>query len=1108
MSNFITNDKIKNLRERLLELIKNCKEMKFLVGYFYFSGIKELYESLIKKPNVTMKILVGMNTDNTIETISKTDFTLAPSIDDKRNAYLSDLKKTLSNEALDTSDYYEQVPFFIDMIMKDRLLIRKTREPNHSKLYFFRSDSGFKTEAFITGSSNLTFPGLTKQAEFNVEISDYGTKEAEDYFDDLWESSIEITEKDDIKTKVVETIKIETMVRRITPFEAYVLSLKTYLDAFKAGVVGDSLIDLMRIANYTPYKYQLDAVSQAKSIIEQNNGVIISDVVGLGKTIIACAIGHELKKRGIVICPPGLVGDQNRNSGWRMYLGQFNMPGWEVRSLGDLERTAEFVRKTNDIEIVIIDEAHRFRNQNTQDYEHLRNICRDKIVILLTATPFNNRPGDFLSLLKLFISPKKSAITLQNNLERKFKEYQSVFDKLAYIKKNYKSLDSNKKTKAEDSYVALIGSLTIDINKVNQRTRILANEIRDVIEPVTIRRNRLDLQKNPAYSKEVNNLSKVDDPVEWFFELTSDQLDFYDKILSVYFANPDEDGRFTGAIYRPFVYEKDIDRDLTEEENFEYIMQQNLSNFMRRLLVKRFESSFSAFEKSIVRFKGITEKCLAFIEKTGKYILNRKLLENIEDRDADEIEEILDEIYSQYSTEKPSNRNRVFDVNEFEKKKKFIKHIRSDIRLFEEILLKLEEEKLVENDPKGECLVNNAKKVLSSRVLPGEPKRKIVVFTEYRDTLEHLAKILGDSFGNRVYVAYSLTGTTIQTIANNFDASSQNQCDDYDILLGTDKISEGFNLNRAGMVVNYDIPWNPVRVIQRLGRINRISKKVFSTLNIVNFFPTEKGAERIKSREIASAKMFMIHSILGEDAKIFDADEEPSAAELYKRINRNPDDNEEESFFTKMVNRFEDITKTYPDLVKELNNFPPRVKVSKVGKTDEQLILFRKGRLFIQGISYDEPSQVTQYSFEDALEKIECNVNEPRLELSNKFWKNYEKVKIIKETTGSKTSPQSSEAKARNNLKTILQSQIPEFSDLQPFINTLLEDIDHFGTLPDYTLRRIAELKLVNSKQIKDAVDALIKLKDNIGADYLQKEKARLSKTKKEIIISIENQVI
>ena len=110
------------------------------------------------------------------------------------------------------------------------------------------------------------------------------------------------------------------------------------------------------------------------------------------------------------------------------------------------------------------------------------------------------------------------------------------------------------------------------------------------------------------------------------------------------------------------------------------------------------------------------------------------------------------------------------------------------------------------------------------------------------------------------------------------------------------KISEGFNLNRAGMIINYDIPWNPVRVIQRLGRINRISKKVFDELYIVNFFPTEKGAELVKSREIAANKMFLIHTALGEDSKIFDVDEEPTAAGMFSRVQQNPDELEEESF--------------------------------------------------------------------------------------------------------------------------------------------------------------------------------------------------------------------
>ncbi len=101
-----------------------------------------------------------------------------------------------------------------------------------------------------------------------------------------------------------------------------------------------------------------------------------------------------------------------------------------------------------------------------------------------------------------------------------------------------------------------------------------------------------------------------------------------------------------------------------------------------------------------------------------------------------------------------------------------------------------------------------------------------------------------------------MTAYKLNAIYKNFDASYEEQENRYDILLSSDKISEGFNLNRAGMVINYDIPWNPVRVIQRLGRINRISKKVFDELYIVNFFPTEIGAELVKSREIASNKMF------------------------------------------------------------------------------------------------------------------------------------------------------------------------------------------------------------------------------------------------------------
>jgi hypothetical protein len=144
------------------------------------------------------------------------------------------------------------------------------------------------------------------------------------------------------------------------------------------------------------------------------------------------------------------------------------------------------------------------------------------------------------------------------------------------------------------------------------------------------------------------------------------------------------------------------------------------------------------------------------------------------------------------------------------------------------------------------------------------------------------------------------------------------------------------------MVINFDIPWNPVRVIQRLGRINRISKKVFDELNIVNFFPTEFGASLVKSREIAMNKMFLIHAALGEDSKIFDIDELPSAAGLYQRILQNPDSVEMESFYTRVLREFKEMEMKHPDVIKSLETMPPRVKVAKVAKNDKLFVIYKK----------------------------------------------------------------------------------------------------------------------------------------------------------------------
>lgn len=1116
MANFITNNETRDLKKRIVELLQKSEELKFLVGFFYFSGIRELYEGLKSNPDTVTKVLVGLSVDRFNFKLIESSETDRLSDEEKIYKFFESIKKSLNTDDFDTKDFYEQVKFFIELIQKDKLVIRKTYNPNHAKLYLFKLDQGQvgRKNLFITGSSNLTRAGLSTQNEFNVEIGDYGFEDAEKYFDELWEEAVKITEYDDTKKKLVEIIENKTLVKEVTPFEAFCLVLKSYLDSFEQKEIGGLVRETLESNGYKPYQYQLDAVKQALSIIENNNGVIVADVVGLGKTIIACAIAKQLRKRGIIICPPGLVGDRNKNSGWGKYMEEFGLSDWEIRSLGDLENTLKFTQRAKDIEVIIIDEAHRFRNQDTKDYEILKNICRGKQVILLTATPFNNRPGDILSLLKLFIVPKKSSITLEDNLVDQFKSFKGIFDRLSYIKKYQNSLDGAKMTRAQNYYKALFEEEKIDLKKVAQRARYLAKQIRNVIEPVTIRRNRLDLQNNPFYKDEVKELSKVADPMEWFFELNKEQSDFYTRIIENYFGDPNNGGSFKGAIYRPFEYEKgyfgiglnDAEEKLNQNDNRQLVQQRNLFDFMRRLLVKRFESSFGSFEQSIRNFKKNIQASQKFINKTGEYILDRALLEKIYELEPDEIEKYLIEYEEKIKREEYPKNHKRYKVNDFKDKEKFLLHIESDLMLFDEILADLSKLNLVKNDPKTACLVKNIKKELDKKHIETEAKRKIIVFTEYVDTVHYLEGSLKEEFGDKVLVvAGDLPTSKIALINKNFDAScpDSEQENKFEILLTSDKISEGFNLNRAGMVINYDIPWNPVRVIQRLGRINRISKKVFDELFIVNFFPTEKGAELVKSREIAANKMFLIHTALGEDSKIFDIDEEPTPAGLFNRVQQNPDENEKESFYTKALREFLKIKKEHPELIENLKDYPPRIKVAKKYSENELLVFFKKGRLYVSAAKTDnehiEPYQTT---FEDVFDKIICLPDEKLFSWNtDQFWQAYRMVQSFKDYRLGPISEQSLEQKALNNLDFLIKTAEVKLMPHKDFLRTLREDILSYGTLVDYTLRRIASLKV-------DSVEEIKELRDELGDDYLTRERNRQKEQEKEIIIAIENKKI
>src|SRR5690606_13662374 len=239
-NNFIANKSPqKTLSGRLNNIIKFSTELRWLVGFFYFSGWKEVYENLKKNGEIKIKLLVGLQVGNHLQNSFEHDVQeMDLSSDEYFNDFMTSMVFAVNIEQQDTKEFDEQVHFFLDMIKQERLIIKKTREPNHTKLYLFEMNEEERTKHnfegyLITGNSNLTRSGLHGQQEFNVEIKDYGYEEAVTYFDELWELAIPITGLEQRKKHLIDFIIHRSQAALVQPFDAYALVLKTYLDLQK-----------------------------------------------------------------------------------------------------------------------------------------------------------------------------------------------------------------------------------------------------------------------------------------------------------------------------------------------------------------------------------------------------------------------------------------------------------------------------------------------------------------------------------------------------------------------------------------------------------------------------------------------------------------------------------------------------------------------------------------------------------------------------------------------------------------------------------------------------------------------------------------------------------
>src|SRR5574344_542094 len=1047
---FITN-KDKFLSDIINGILPKTDAVDILVGYFYYSGYVQLSDNL---KNKNIRILVGLDVDlqitKHIREVENFKQTLPSRSNIKEEYYKQFVKIFNDTDFLDTSEKLKQFKMFYGKIVDGSLEIRKTLEPCHSKMYLFAyndmmNEGGELPGVVITGSSNLSYQGLTGRLELNARFDgkpDY--EEGAKIFQELWDSSVVIANKDNVdewNNKVMSRIWYDQI---YSPYLMFVRVLKEYF----AIPTKENMLTPYDITDgtYSNLKYQTDAVQMALNALDNHNGAIVADVVGLGKSIIASTVARNLKLRTIVVCPPHLWKQ------WEGYREEFGFTG-SIYSVGKIEEALfhyEELRKDDEQFLIIIDEAHRFRNEYTQDYALLHNLCSGNKVLLLTATPFNNQPADIYSLVKLFQIPSRSTLKTVENLGTAFKDLIDRYRDLC---------ESQRKGEASDEDVK------VEVAQISKN-------IRSIISPLVVRRSRLDLQEIDEYSDDLEQqkiqLVIPNDPEELTYDL-SELKDLYLSTLDRISKSKNSDTdiyRFKAARYSPALYvpeekKEKLAKELEEKTGIKFGLlvgrQANVSSFMRHLLVSRFESSVAAFQSSIDYMIQSAEHLLSWIDKRHKIPVYKKgNLPEVENFYTDDGTEEITEAFEKYES------RGFFEIDMKYVKSEFIDDVNADIALLKNLREQwFGKENKITFDPKLESFIEIVKKKMKD-----DPNRKIVVFTEYADTANYLGKALLDvGLPVMKYTSADASDTNKERIRANFDAGLKKalQRNDYHILVATDAISEGYNLHRAGAIFNYDIPYNPTRVIQRIGRINRINKKVFDELYIYNYFPTDVGEAETRTKEISTLKMAMIHAIMGEDTKALTKDEEVQSY-FKERYRKEFERNEEKSWDTpyrKLLNELKG-TEAYEKALQ----MPHRARTSRnIEKPKQGVLMFgKKGNDFVFKIGSVSDAPV-MISAEEALSLFAAERKEKPVDLSKDFDEVYQKVKSALFSSDIKDRNEKDLLNAASKIKVFLKNQLLPKDYLLDLLSVIKAD-----ALSGFEIRFINQLALKDVAQLPQKI--------------------------------------
>ncbi len=1005
---FITNENNKSLLDRFKVLIKDTHYFDVLVGYFYTSAFYALYKSLESTEKI--RILIGIDTNkNTAKLIEQSNDTKSlPS----HARVKEEFEKTVAQEmeeSEDSANVEEGIYKFIEWLQKGKLEIRAYPTRNiHAKLYIMTFKEGDRDIGrVITGSSNFTQSGLKDNLEFNVELKNKADYEfALQKFNELWKVSV------DVKDRYIETVQRRTWLNdTITPYELY---LKFLYEYFKYELSQSDDIYLENLPKeFVRYKYQEQAVLNAKRILQEYGGVFLSDVVGLGKTFMAAMLVRQLSGRTYVIAPPALIDRKNPGS-WPNVFSDFNLPA-DFGSIGKLDDVLDEIEK-REYENIIVDESHRFRTQTTIGYEKLAQICRGKRVILVSATPYNNSPNDILSQIKLFQHPTKSTIPNLPNLE-------------AFFNRLDKRLNAIDKHKDYKSYLEIV--------KDNAR------EIREkVLKYIMVRRTRREIEKyfKADIEKQKLKFPEVQDPIPMYYQLNQIEDKIFNETIKLIAQD------FTYARYKPLLYYNG------ELKHTDKIGQENMGKFMKILLVKRLESSFWAFKQSIDRFIRSYEMFIKEFDNGNVYISKKhinKIFELLENDDDEAVQKLIDE-----------GKAEQYDSIDFKPSLKV--DLQNDIEILNKIKSLWSQ---INRDPKLDKLMIELK---NNRILKNQ---KIIIFTESKETAQYLTENIKD----KALCYYGSQSETVRDkMIENFDAKAKNPKDDYMILVSTEVLSEGVNLHRSNIVINYDIPWNPTRMMQRVGRVNRIDTK-FDKIYIFNFFPTAQSEDEINLQKTAESKINGFLTLLGGDAAILTEGEPVTSHVLFNRLISKEtvlgEDDEESDL--KYLNIIKDIRDSNKELFEKIKRHPKKARSAKVDNSFEPSVLtyLRLGNLDKFFIT-DKSLNPKELDFITAAKIFECNINQQKQKIPKDYYDMLEanKKAFIEATT----KEQDQNIKTRKGKDSCTQ-----------LLHTIIAALNSANTLTDTQEEYLKNVRdklqegVITAQAAKKALKALDDLKQN-----------------------------